>query len=52
MNLVEQIASETGRSKVTIYKLAKRLGRIPTKEEVLNRKNGRPSIFNSKGERK
>lgn len=39
---VEELAKKCNRSYVVIYKLAKRLGRLPTEEEVLNRKVGRP----------
>lgn len=42
---VEELARETGKSKVVIYRIAKRLGRLPTTEEVLNRKNGRPKKY-------
>ena len=45
MSKVEELAKETGKSKVVIYKLATRLGRLPSKEEVLNRKNGRPPKY-------
>lgn len=42
---VEELAKATGKSKVTIYKVARRLGRLPTVEEVLNRKVGRPRKY-------
>ena len=42
---IDELAEITGRSRVTIYKVARRLGRIPTIEEVLNRKNGRPRKY-------
>ena len=42
---IQELSKETGRSRVTIYKVAKKLGRLPTKEEVLNRKNGRPRKY-------
>ena len=42
---IQELAEITGRSRVTIYKVARRLGRIPTIEEVLNRKNGRPRKY-------
>ena len=38
---IDELAEITGRSRVTIYKV----GRIPTIEEVLNRKNGRPKKY-------
>lgn len=51
MNEVKNLAEETGRSRVTIYKVmkelrAKGIERLPTKEEILNRKNGRPRKYN------
>lgn len=51
MNEVEKLAQETGKSKVTIYTVMRRLkaqgiNRLPTKEEILNRKNGRPKKYN------
>ncbi len=42
---VEELAIKTNRSKVVIYKVAKRLGRLPTEEEVLNRQAGRPKKY-------
>jgi hypothetical protein len=36
---------KTGRSEITIYKTARKLGRIPTAQEVLNRKAGRPRKY-------
>lgn len=39
---VKEMANKTGKSTVVIYRLIKRLGRMPTVEEVMNRKNGRP----------
>ena len=42
---IDELVKITGRSRVTIYKVARRLGRIPTIEEVLNRKNGRPRKY-------
>lgn len=42
---IADIANITKRSKVTVYKLARKLGRIPTIEEVLKRKNGRPKKY-------
>lgn len=46
MNKIQELALKTERSQVTIYKIAKRLGRIPTEEEVLSRKAGRPRKYN------
>jgi response regulator of citrate/malate metabolism len=42
---IEELAKETGKSKVVIYKVAKRLGRIPTVEEIMNRQVGRPKKY-------
>lgn len=42
---VQELMKITGRSKTTIYKLAAKLGRLPTVEEVLNRPNGRPRKY-------
>lgn len=39
----KELAEKTGRSRQVIYLLCKRLGRLPTEEEVLNRKPGRPA---------
>lgn len=44
MSILE-IAKATGKSKVVVYKLARKFGRVPTIEEVLNRKNGRPRKY-------
>lgn len=40
----KELAKKTNRSVQVIYKLCKKYGRLPTEEEVLNRKNGRPAI--------
>lgn len=42
---VAELIQKTGRSKSVIYKLAQRLGRLPTADEVLNRPNGRPKKY-------
>lgn len=42
---VQELMEQTGRSKAIIYRLAKRLGRLPTVEEVINRPNGRPKKY-------
>lgn len=42
---IDELAEVTGRSRVTLYKIARQLGRTPTIEEVLNRKNGRPRKY-------
>jgi len=47
MNAVVELSLKTGKSKVTIYKLMRELGRLPTEEEVLKvRKAGRPKKYN------
>ena len=48
---IDELSQKTGRSKVTIYKVAKRLqekgiDRLPTEDEILNRKVGRPRKYN------
>ena len=42
---IKELAEKTNRSVAVIYKVAKRLGRMPTIEEILNRKNGRPKKY-------
>ena len=42
---VEDLARITNRSKSAIYRLAKRLGRLPTIEEIEKRKTGRPNKY-------
>lgn len=51
MNAIDELAQKTGRSRATIYYImrqmsAKGINRLPTEEEVLNRKNGRPKKYN------
>lgn len=43
---INELSEKTGKSLVTIYKVARRLGRIPTEEEIMNRKVGRPKKYN------
>lgn len=45
-NPLEELSKKTGKSRTVIYRLAKKLGRTPTEEEVMQRKNGRPSKYN------
>ena len=47
---VKSIAEKTGRSKAWIYAICKELGRLPTIEEVNERKNriGRPKKYETK----
>ena len=42
MNEVKQLASATGRSLNAIYKLKRKLGRLPTEQEVRDQRRGRP----------
>ena len=42
---VNELVKATGKSRATIYLMAKRLGRLPTKEEVLAVKMGRPKKY-------
>lgn len=42
---VKEIAQAAGVSEATVYKRAKQLGRMPTVEEVKERKNGRPCKY-------
>lgn len=42
MNEVKQLASATGRSLNAIYKLKRKLGRLPTEQEVRTQRRGRP----------
>lgn len=50
METVKSIAEKTGRSEAWIYMLCRKLGRLPTIEEVNNRKNrkGRPKKYETK----
>lgn len=38
----KELAKITGRTTTIIYRLTKKLGRLPTVEEIVARKNGRP----------
>lgn len=42
---VAELAEKCNRSRQAIYLLAKRLGRLPTEEEVIKRKAGRPKKY-------
>lgn len=42
---VKELMQKTGRSKTIIYSLCKKLGRLPTVDEVINRKPGRPPKY-------
>lgn len=41
----EKLAEEAGVSRTVVYRLAKKLGRLPTLDELKNRKNGRPRKY-------
>lgn len=43
---IKELAEKSGKKKSTIYTFAKRIGRTPTLEEVLNVKRGRPKKYN------
>lgn len=46
MSKVKELSIKSGFSQVTIYKLAKKLGRLPTLEEIkAPRKCGRPAKY-------
>lgn len=45
MTDIEELAKKTNRSYVVVYKVARKLGRVPTEEEILNRKPGRPRKY-------
>lgn len=42
---VKELAERTGKSTQVIYRLIKKLGRVPTIPEILNRPNGRPRKY-------
>ncbi len=42
---VQSLVEKSGKSKTVIYDLAKKLGRLPTLEEIGMRKKGRPSKY-------
>lgn len=46
----KELAEITGKSRTVINRLCKRLGRLPTIEEVINRKKGRPAKYKSEVE--
>ena len=48
---IDELAKKTGRSKVVVYTVMRRLkengiDRLPTEDEILNRKVGRPRKYN------
>lgn len=42
---ISELSKITGKSRAAIYNLAKKLGRIPTIEEINNQKVGRPTKY-------
>lgn len=42
---IKELAEMSGKSKVSVYKLARKLGRKPTLEEVVSVKRGRISKY-------
>ena len=44
-NSVQEFVKLTGRCKASIYNLAKKLGRLPTVEEVQAQHKGRPKKY-------
>lgn len=42
---IKELVENSGKSKVSVYALAKKLGRIPTFEEVMSVKRGRPPKY-------
>ena len=42
---IKQLAKKCNKSEMAIYRLAKKLGRLPTEEEVLSVKRGRPQKY-------
>lgn len=42
---VADLMRQTNKSEITIYKVARKLKRKPTAEEILNRKVGRPKKY-------
>lgn len=42
---VKELAEASGKSRESIYKLARKLGRLPTLEEVIAVKMGRPRKY-------
>lgn len=42
---VKELAKRCNRSETAIYNMAKKLGRLPTEEEVLAVKRGRPNKY-------
>ena len=43
---IKELAKESGKTEMSIYNLAKKLNRIPTLEEVISVKRGRPKKYN------
>lgn len=50
MSAVDELAKKSGKSRGTIYSMCKKLGRLPTLEEVKAVKVGRPAKY-TKGDK-
>lgn len=44
---VQELSKLSGKCPATVYRLAKKLGRLPTLEELNNQKKGRPIKYKS-----
>lgn len=42
---IKELAEKCKKSEMSIYRLAKKLGRLPTEQEVLTVKRGRPQKY-------
>lgn len=42
---IKELASVSGKTQMSVYNLAKKLGRIPTLDEVVSVKRGRPKKY-------
>ena len=42
---VKELAKKCNRSETAIYNMARKLGRLPTEEEVMSTKRGRPQKY-------
>ena len=43
---IKELANASGKSEMSIYNLAKKLNRLPTLDEVMSVKRGRPKKYN------
>lgn len=44
---VKELAEASKRSQTVVYRLCKKLGRLPTLEEIISQKKGRPRKYKS-----